>query len=69
MYNQFVEEQVNAFERRQRERWAAMQRMAKRIDTGCPNRWVQVRSILQRTLTRMIALVRFRERSAAHECS
>ena len=71
MYNQFlfVEEQINTFERQQRERHAAMHRMAKLIDTGCPSRWTQVRSILQRTLARMIALAKFRETSATHECS
>jgi len=71
MYNQFlfVEEQINTFERRQREGQAAMHRMAKLIDSGCPNRWAQLCSILQRTLARMIAPARFRETSAPHECS
>ena len=69
MHNTFVEAQVNAFERRQRERQAAMQRMARSIDADGPNRWAQVRSILQRTLARMIAPARFRETPAASERS
>ena len=69
MHNTFVEEQVNAFERRQRERWAAMHRLVKSIDAGCPNRWAQLRSIIQGTLARMTALARLRETSAAHERS
>ena len=68
MHNQFlfVEQQVNTFERGQRERWAAMQLMAKRIDTGCPNRWAQMRSIIQGTLAPLTALARFHETSAAY---
>ena len=67
MHNTFVEEQVSAFERRQRERQAAMHRMATLIDAGCPNRWAQMRSIIQGTLAHLTALARFRETSAAHE--
>ena len=69
MYNTFVEEQVNAFEHRQREHQAAMYRMAQSIDAGGPNRWAQWRSILQGTLARVTALTRFRETSAARERS
>jgi hypothetical protein len=69
MHNTFVEQQVNAFERRQRERQAAMHRMATLIDADRPNRWTQLRSILQRTLARMIAPARFHETSAARERS
>ena len=69
MYNPFVEEQINAFERRQREQLAAMHRMAKLIDADAPKRWAQVRSILQGTLAHMTALAWFRETSAAHERS
>ena len=69
MYNPFVEEQVSAFERRQRERRAAMHRLAKSIDAGCPNRWAQMRSIIQGTLAHLTALARFHETSAAHERS
>ena len=69
MHNTFVEEQVNAFERRQREHQAAMHRMATLIDAGCPKRWAQVRSIIQGTLAPLTALARFRETSAAHERS
>jgi len=69
MNNTFVEEQINAFERRQRERQAAMHRMAKLIDAGCPNRWAQLRNILQGTLAHMTVLARFRETSAARERS
>jgi hypothetical protein len=68
MYNTFVEEQVNSFERGQRERQAEMHRMAKVIDADNPNRWAQWRRILQGTLARMSALARFRKTSAAHEC-
>jgi hypothetical protein len=69
MHNVFVEEQVNAFERRQRERQAAMHRMAKSIDAGCPNGWTQVRNIIQGTLAPLTALARFHETSAAREHS
>ena len=69
MQNTFVEEQVSAFERRQREHRAAMHRMAKSIDAGCPNRWAQVRSIIQGTLAPLTALARSREKSAAYERS
>ena len=69
MQNTFVEEQVSAFERRQRERRAAMHRMAKSIDAGCPNRWAQVRSIIRGTLVPLTALARFHETSAARERS
>jgi hypothetical protein len=69
MHNTFVEEQVSAFEHRQREHQAAMYRMAKSIDADRPNRWAQVRSILQGTLANMTALARFRETSAARESS
>ncbi len=69
MYNQFAEEQINAFERRQREQLAAMHRMVKLIDADSPKRWAQLRSILQSTLARITGLARFRETSAAHECS
>ena len=69
MYNTFVEDQVSAFERRQRERRAAMYRMAKMVDAGGPNHWAQWRRVLQGTLARMSALARFRKTSAAHECS
>ena len=69
MYNQFVEEQVNTFERRQRERQAEMLRMAQSIDAGCPSRWAQLCSSIQGTLARMSALARFRKTSAAHERS
>ena len=69
MHNTFVEEQVSAFERRQREHRAAMHRMAKSIDTGCPNRWAQMRSIIQGPLAPLTALARLRETSAAHEGS
>jgi len=69
MHNTFVEEQVNAFERGQRERWAAMHRMAKSIDAGCPNRWAQMRNIIQGTLAHLTALARFHATSAAHERS
>ena len=67
MHNTFVEEQVNTFECGQRERQAARYRMAKSIDAEGPNRWAQVRSILQRTLAHITALARFRERAAARE--
>ena len=67
MYNQFVEEQINAFERRQREQLAAMHRMVKLIDADRPNRWAQVCSFLERA--RMTALARFRKVSVAHERS
>jgi hypothetical protein len=69
MHNTFVEEQVNSFERGQRERQAEMHRMAKVIDAECPNRWAQWRRILQDTLAHMSALARFRETSAARERS
>jgi hypothetical protein len=69
MHNTFVEEQVNAFERRQREHQAAMHRMATLIDAGCPKRWAQVRSIIQGTLAHLTALARPRETSAARERS
>ena len=69
MHNTFVEERVNAFERRQRERRAAMHRMAKSIDAGCPNRWAQMRSMLQGTLAHLTALGRFEETSAARDRS
>ena len=69
MHNTFVEEHVNAFERRQRERQAAMHRMATGIDAGCPSRWAQVRNILQGRLAPLTALARFRETSAARERS
>ena len=55
MYNQFADEQVNTFERRQRERQAAMHRMATLIDTDSPIRWAQLRSILQGTLAHLTA--------------
>ncbi|MFL5803607.1 MAG: hypothetical protein ACJ8CR_17925 [Roseiflexaceae bacterium] len=69
MYNQFAEEQINAFERRQREQLAAMHRMVKLIDADSPKRWAQLRSILQGTLAHMTALAWFRETSAAHKRS
>lgn len=69
MHNTFVEEQVNAFERRQRERRAAMHRMAKSIDAVCPNRVAQMRNIIQDVLAPLTALARFRETSAARERS
>jgi len=69
MYNTFIEEQVNSFERGQREQLAAMHRMAKLVDAGCPSRWAQLRSILQGTLAHMTALAWFRETSAAHKRS
>ena len=69
MHNTFVEEQVNTFERRQRECQAAMHRMAKSIDADGPNRWAQMRSIIQGTLAPLTALARLRETSAAHEGS
>jgi hypothetical protein len=69
MYNPFVEEQINAFERRQREQLAAMHRMAKLIDADAPKRWAQLRSILQGALAPITSLSRFRETSAAHERS
>jgi hypothetical protein len=69
MHNVFVEEQVNAFVRRQRERQTAMHRMAKSIDAGCPNRWTQVRNIIQGTLAPLTAQARFHETSAARERS
>ncbi|HJZ48922.1 MAG TPA: hypothetical protein VKE41_17220 [Roseiflexaceae bacterium] len=69
MYNTFVEEQVNSFERGQRERQAEMHRMAKLIDAGRPNSWAQWRRILQGTLAHLSALARFRKTSAAHERS
>ena len=69
MHNTFVEEQVNAFEHWQRERQAAMHRMATLIDAGCPNRWAQVRSIIHGRLAPLTALARFHETSAARERS
>ena len=69
MYNQYADEQINTFERRQRERQAEMHRIATLIDADSPSRWAQLRGILQGTLAHMIALARFRETPAARESS
>ena len=69
MYNRYVNEQINAFERQQREQQAEMHRMAKLIESVRPNSWVQVRSVLQSALARMAAPTRLRKTPAAHERS
>ena len=69
MYNRYVNEQINAFERQQREQQAEMHRMAKLIESDRPNSWVHLRSVLQSALARMAAPTRLRKTRAAHERS
>ena len=69
MYNQYADEQVNTFERRQREQQAEMHRMAKLIESNRPNSRAQLSSMLQGALARIAAPTRLRKTPAAHERS
>lgn len=69
MYNQYADEQIYIFERRQREQQAAMQRMAKGIELDYPNIWAQLRSILPGALARIASPTMFRETPMARKHS
>ena len=48
MYNQYVDQQVDTFERRQRERQAEMQRMAKSIKSDRPRILATIAQVIAR---------------------
>jgi len=69
MYNQYADEQINTFERRQREQRAAMHRMAKGIELDRPTIWAPLRSILHGALARISTPTMFGETPAARKRS
>ncbi|MDZ4720115.1 MAG: hypothetical protein SH847_16815 [Roseiflexaceae bacterium] len=57
MYNHYVDQQVDTFERHQREQQAAMQRMAQSFEADRPTIWALLHNLLRSILNRSVALV------------